>query len=192
MSAEALLMDDDSEPRNDADDTAEKHVLFTALMSRHHASLMSFLLSLVAHWPDAEDLLQQTSVVMWQKFAVFDPDTSFVAWGMQIARYQAMNHIRKKARSNQFLSTEVVEKIADEAPAEVERLDAERVALRGCLAKLDLESRGLLSRCYEASVTVKEVAEQLSRTPNSVYKGLNRIRETLLRCIRQTLAREGW
>ena len=170
----------------------ERHVRFTSLMSRHHASLMSFILSLVANWTDAEDLLQQTSVVMWQKFEEFNPDTSFVAWGMQIARYHTMNHVRKRARSRQVLSTEIVEKMADEGPGEAERLEAERVALRSCLQKLDTDSRGLLSRCYDAGGTIKQAAEQLRRTPNSIYKGLNRIRESLLRCILQTMTREGW
>jgi RNA polymerase sigma-70 factor (ECF subfamily) len=170
----------------------ERHLRFTSLMSRYHASLMSFILSLVANWSDAEDLLQQTSVVMWQKFDEFDPGSSFIAWGMQIARYQTMNHVRKEARRRQRLSTELVEKLAGEGPGDAERLEAERVALRACLQKLDPASRTLLGRCYDAGVNMKQVAGQLKRTPNSIYKGLNRIRESLLRCILHTLAREGW
>ena len=37
---------------------------------------------------------------------------------------------------------------------------------------------------YEAGLTVKEVADRLGATPNSVYKSLNRLREALLACVR--------
>ena len=58
------------------DDAYER---FTALLSRHHAPLMSFILSLRPNWADAEDLLQQTSVVLWRKFAEYRPGSSFLS-----------------------------------------------------------------------------------------------------------------
>jgi RNA polymerase sigma-70 factor, ECF subfamily len=164
---------------------------FTALLVRHHPALMGYILSLVPSWPDAEDLLQQTSVVMWRKFGEFRAGTDFVGWGCHVARYHTLNHLRKRARDRHIFSPELLEILAQEGALDAEQLDAERAALRLCLEKLDPRSRNLVGRCYQPEATVKTVAEYLGRTPNSVYKGLNRIREALLRCIRRTLAQEG-
>jgi RNA polymerase sigma-70 factor (ECF subfamily) len=77
----------------------------------------------------------------------------------------------------------VLERLAEEGIAEAQRLDAERKALNDCLQKLQATERDLIRRCYDPGATIKQVAEQTGRTPNSLYKLLNRIRESLLRCI---------
>jgi RNA polymerase sigma-70 factor (ECF subfamily) len=169
----------------------DRHERFTALMSRQHASLMGFTLSLVPNWSDAEDILQQASVVMWRKFGEFQEGTDFLAWGCQVVRFHVTNFVRKRARDKHLFSPELIETMAGEALGDAEHLASERAALQACLGKLDDAGRKLLARCYEPQATIRQVAHELGRTPNSVYKGLNRLRETLLRCIRRTLSREG-
>ena len=163
------------------DDAYER---FTGLLTRHHAALMGFILSLRPNWADAEDLLQQASVVMWRKFSEFEPGTSFIAWGCQISRFLVLNHLRKNARDPHVFSEELLDVMSREAAEDVERLQTQRAALTRCMEKLDAPGRRLISRCYEAGLTVKEVADRLGSTPNSVYKSLNRLREALLACVR--------
>lgn len=164
--------------------------LFAALLSRHHLALMGYLLSLVPNWSDAEDLLQQSSVVMWRKFAEFEPDSDFLRWGCQIARFEAMNYLRKRGRDRHVFSSELLEQLAQEGATEGEQIASQRIALEGCLKKLDPRHRKLLGWCYQPKSTVKEIAERLGRTPNSIYKTLNRLRAVLLRCVRNSLAQE--
>jgi RNA polymerase sigma-70 factor, ECF subfamily len=166
------------------------HEQFTALVSRHHTALMGYVLSLVPNWNDAEDILQQTSVVLWRKFGDFRLGSDFLSWACQIARFHVLNHLRKQGRDRHVFSLELVETLASEGVQDAERLEAERGALRACLEKLDARSRDLLAACYAAGATIKQVAQLSGRTPNAVYKGLNRIREALLRCVRRTLAKE--
>ena len=164
---------------------------FTALLTRHHAPLMSFILSLVPQWADAEDLLQQASVILWRKFGEFQPGTSFLAWSCQTARYLVLNHLRKNTRDPHVFSGELVDLLAREAEEDAERLQRQHAALGACLGKLDDRSRRLIARCYETGASIKEAAEALGATPNSVYKTLNRLRDALLECVRRTLAGEG-
>ena len=173
------------------DEQLDDHERFTALLARHHTHLMGFILSLLPHWADAEDVLQQTSVVMWRKFGEFQPGTSFVNWGCQIARYHVLNYVRKQSRDRHVFADDLVELLADEAADDALRLERQRHALELCLEKLDAGGRALVARCYAPEATIKSVAEELGRTPNSVYKGLNRLREALLRCVQNTLAQEG-
>ncbi len=135
--------------------------------------------------------MQQASVVMWRKFGEFREGTSFLAWGCQIAKYHVLNHLRKRSRERHVFTPELVETLAEEGVADAERLAVERSALQACLEKLDPASRQLVGKCYDVGASIKQVAEGLGRTPNSVYKGLNRIREMLLHCIEKTMAREG-
>ncbi len=169
----------------------ELHEHFTAILARHHMSLMSYLLSMIPSWSDAEDVLQQTSVVMWRKFGEFKLGSDFLSWGCQIARYQALNFLRKRTRDRHVFSLDLLETLASEGARDIEQQEAERNALRACLKKLPEDQQNLLASCYSPGVTVQQMAKTLGRTPNSVYKGLNRIREALLRCIRKALAMEG-
>jgi RNA polymerase sigma-70 factor (ECF subfamily) len=164
---------------------------FTALLARNHAPLMSYILSIHPHWADAEDILQQASVVLWRKFAEFAPGTSFFAWSCQTAKFLVLNHHRKNTRDPHVFSGELVEILAREGEEDADHLQRQREALGGCLGKLDDRSRRLLARCYEAGATIREAADDLGATPNSVYKTLNRLRETLLECVRRSLAGEG-
>lgn len=163
----------------------DRYEQFTGLLARHHAPLLSFILSLLPHWADAEDILQQASVVMWRKFGDFQEGTSFLAWGCQIARYLVLNQVRKNIRDPHRFSPELIETLAREAQDDAERLQAQRGSLGRCLQKLDPRSRRLLALCYETGASIKDAALQLGATPNSVYKTLNRLRETLLECVRR-------
>lgn len=164
--------------------TDDAYERFTGLLTKHHAALMGFILSLRPNWADAEDLLQQTSVVMWRKFSEFQPGTSFAAWGCQIARFLVLNHVRKIARDPHVFSEELLDIMSREGAEEVDRLQSQRAALTRCVEKLDAKGRQILARCYEAGASVKDVADRLGSTPNAVYKALNRIREALLACVR--------
>ncbi len=49
--------------------------------------------------------------------------------------------------------------------------------------------RDLLALCYGTQQSFREVAEQLGRSPQSVYDSLSRIRRVLLECIERAAAR---
>jgi RNA polymerase sigma-70 factor (ECF subfamily) len=164
---------------------------FTALLTRHHAALMGFILSLLPRWTDAEDVLQQASIVLWRKFGDFREGSSFLAWACQTARFLVLNHVRSLSRDRHVFSPELLEILAREGEEDAERLQGQRAALGRCLQKLDDAQRRLLLRCYGTGATIKEVAETLGSTPNRVYKTLNRLRDALGDCVRRGAAGEG-
>ena len=57
-------------------DLAREH-RFLQLFLAHERRIYSYILALVPVWADADDLLQQTSVVLWQKLDQFEPGTNF-------------------------------------------------------------------------------------------------------------------
>ena len=58
--------------------TGDQKSEFAALLARHQAQLFGYIHSLVRDLDDADDLFQQTSLVLWDKFDLFDPSRSFV------------------------------------------------------------------------------------------------------------------
>ncbi|MBI9017508.1 MAG: RNA polymerase subunit sigma-70, partial [Phycisphaerae bacterium] len=51
----------------------------------HQKKIYSFILMMSPNWCDADELMQETSAVMWQRFDTFEVGTNFVAWGIKIA-----------------------------------------------------------------------------------------------------------
>lgn len=179
----------DQPPTNPARDDAYER--FTALLVANQPAIMGFIRTLLPQTSEAEDLLQATCLIAWQKFDRFDPSTKFSTWACQIAYFEVKNYLRTKARDRHVFSDEVLEHLAQETPRDQERLADERAALDKCVAALAADERELLSQAYTPGMTVRQIAEQLDRTANSLYKQLNRIRRRLLSCITHRLKQGG-
>jgi len=168
-----------------------KHEQFMTLFVRYEPAIHALLTSLLANLEDAEEVLQEVSLIMWRKFDQFERGTSFRNWAFQIARLEAMNFRRKRQRDRHVFDDRLLELLADEAAQHAAELEEERRALAHCIAKLDARDREVLSGCYQEGRTIKWYARTVGRTANAVRKHLARIRATLSVCVRQTLGLEG-
>jgi RNA polymerase sigma-70 factor, ECF subfamily len=164
---------------------------FVQAFARHEPGLRAFVRPLVATWDDLEEVIQQTCLVLWRKFAEFEAGTDFQAWACTIARFEVLKHRRRQARDRHVFGEELLALLADEGAEESARRDRERRALDACLERLPPRQRELLKHCYSGSRTIKEVAESLGRSATSLYKALDRIRQALLGCIEGTLGQEA-
>src|ERR1039458_5788418 len=72
----------------DPHNETERRKELVALMTQHQRRIFSYIYTLVPNRYDAEDLLQETSVVICEKFDEFEPQTDFVAWACQIAYWR--------------------------------------------------------------------------------------------------------
>ena len=164
--------------------------VFLRLYQANERRIYGFILALVPDWAQAEDLMQETTMVMWSKFGEFELGTDFAAWALCIAKYQVMNHRKRRRAQRIQFSDEVLEAIAERVCAATEHFDIRRDALRACLGKLAEKDQELLRLRYGLDATVKSVAERVGRGMDAVYKALNRIHVQLLHCIRRTLTTE--
>src|SRR4051812_34190449 len=82
-----------------ASDDAASRKRLVALLTRHQRQIFSYIYVLVPNRADAEDLLQETSVVVCEKFHEFKEGTDFVAWACQIAYWRVRYSRQKYARS---------------------------------------------------------------------------------------------
>ncbi len=164
---------------------------FIAHVTRSQRTLHAFLLTMVRSAADAEDVLQETNIVLWRKAAEFDPAREFLPWAMRVAQLQAMAHLKKRQRARVTFDDELLALVAEEAVEEAAEFDPRRVALAGCLQKLDTAQRALVAQRYEPGGSVNAMAEARGTTPKALSEMLRRIRQTLLLCIERTLAQEA-
>src|SRR4051794_41944074 len=93
---------------NDPPNEADSRKRLMALMTRHQRQIFSYIYVLVPNRPDAEDLLQETSLVICEKFNEFREGTDFVAWACQIAYWRGGGLRGEVGRAQQSLGPEGV------------------------------------------------------------------------------------
>jgi RNA polymerase sigma-70 factor, ECF subfamily len=165
---------------------------FSELLNVCHTQLFGYLYALVQDIHDAEDLYQKTSLVLWQKFDQYRSGSNFFQWARAAARFEALNYLRRRKHRQAMFSAEFHEELAAVwAEVEPELWDARREALGRCVGKLPENDRQLVAQCFGSDEPLRSTAEQLGRSPKSVYDALGRIRRALFRCIEAALAKEG-
>jgi RNA polymerase sigma-70 factor (ECF subfamily) len=165
---------------------------FAARLRQHQTQLFGYIYSLVRDLDDADDLFQQTSLVLWDKFDQFDPGKSFIAWACGVARFEVSNHLRSRNRQRLYFSDNLAMILIDahEDFAE-EEFEDRRNALNECMKKLRPKDQQLLDACYGRSARIPEVADSWGRSAQSIHNSLRRIRRSLFECVNRSLAREG-
>lgn len=170
---------------------ASKVERFAQLLATCQRRVFLYVLGLLHNASDAEEVLQETNLVLWRKFDQFEPGTQFERWACRIAYYEVLKFREKKARQEKLFSNEFVEALARESEATMDLLESRREALRGCLEKLSEKDRRLVMHRYQENASTFSVAEALGRSVQGTRRALHRIRVALLACIERTLAAEG-
>jgi RNA polymerase sigma-70 factor (ECF subfamily) len=168
----------------------QHHDQFLRLFADHEPALRTFVRSLLPSMADVPEVMQEVAVVLWQKFAEFDAARDFRKWAFGVVRFEVLTFLRDKARDRHVFSDELVGKIANEAAAAMPRHEAQREALETCLQKLPEAQHSLVLAAYTKGTRMDELATQRGQTAMSLYKMLHRIRQTLLECVRRTIAQE--
>jgi RNA polymerase sigma-70 factor (ECF subfamily) len=164
---------------------------FVKLFLANQASIYAFILSILPNRSDADDILQDTGLVLCQRFGEFRPDSNFFAWACRIAHYKVLDHSKRLARSPVHFDDRLIEAFVEDSIASADERDDEFAALLRCMQKLSARDRELLDRCYQPKVSTRTVAEELNRPADTIYKRLRRIRTTLFECVTRSLAREA-
>ena len=175
---------------SDADGGPDTPEQFLRLFLESERRIYAFILSVLANPTDADDVLQEVSLVLWKKFDHFQQGTDFVAWACRIAQFEVLKFYNKQRRSRIRFDQDGLETLANEVTRMGSYIEAQQVALAQCLERLATRDRDLLKRRYVNDATPKEIAAQVERSVDVIYKALTRIRDGLLNCIRRKLGEE--
>ena len=162
--------------------TKNDKLLFRLLLENRHR-MYGYIFSLVRNRADAEDLLKETSITLWEKFDQFDPETDFIPWAFRVALWKVKNFQRKQGRSKITFSDELLELIANRYETLEPRLGRRREVLQDCLEKLNHADREFILSRYEPGANAQTAAEHSGRNIQAAYKALARIRKRLHACV---------
>lgn len=157
---------------------------FVSLISTNQRRILAYIIVLVPNRSDAEDLMQETIALMWEKRDDFAFGTDFVSWGIRIAHYKILNYRKKVANKYKFVIDDEQFKRYERLAVEKSRCAEEMIyKLDECIKKISKKDRQLIHMRYSKEISVKEISSHINKSVRSVYLNLSRIHGLLLRCI---------
>lgn len=157
---------------------------FVSLMSANQRRILAYIITLIPNRSDAEDIMQETTALMWEKKNDFIPGTDFVAWGTRIAYHKILNYRKKAINSRQMIfNDEQFKRIQKQAIEKSSHVDEMLYKLDECIKKISNSDRQLIYMRYSKEISVKEISSCIKKSVRSVYLSIARIQGLLLRCI---------
>lgn len=158
---------------------------FLTAFARNRDRLYAFVFSLLPNHADAEDVFQRCSLVLWRKFAAFDPTRNFLSWACGIAANEVRSTLRTRRRDRLRFDDELVGQLAAVRERQVAEFDERFEALQGCVEALKPEDRELIRRAYDPERRLEEYAAATGKALQTLYNRLARLRRALYDCVRR-------
>jgi len=164
---------------------------FLSLFLRSEREVFRYVAALVPNVVDAEDIVQQTALALWEKFDAYDPNQPFTPWACRFALNKTKQWIERRARWQALLANGLAEELAQRRDVLRPELETRLKRLEGCVAKLPDQQRILLEGYYFRHDCIEKLAQSSKRTVAATYKMLQRIRYALQACIENAGEPEG-
>jgi RNA polymerase sigma-70 factor, ECF subfamily len=164
------------------------HAALSELYDATATPLFSVALRIVHDPSDAEEVLQDVFVQIWEKAPTFDRRLgSAFSWVLSITRHRAIDRLRSKQRK-----ARLVEQLVEAGDAEIPSaalpdagsLDAEQAALvRSAMTTLPKDQRQAIELAFFAGLSHPEIAKTLDQPLGTIKarirRGLLKMRESL-------------
>lgn len=157
--------------------------------TRFQRPLFAYLFHLLGHKEQAEDILQEVMLIVWQKAYTFKGNGSIASWIFGIAHHQAFKALRQPARVV-LIEIEAASMIPDTAPEpEAHALhQANQEELTRALTCLTPEHREVLELAFFQDFSYKEIATIIGIPAGTVKSRISYAR----RALKAALLRNGW
>jgi RNA polymerase sigma-70 factor (ECF subfamily) len=164
-------------------DSSAAQQRFLSLFLRSEREIFRYVAALVPNLTDAEDIVQQTALALWEKFDAYDPAQPFTPWACRFALNKTRQWIERRQRWQALLDRGLAEELAQRREELQPEFELRLKHLEGCLERLPQEQRSLVDGYYYERAGVETLAERHGRSPEATYKALQRIRRTLQLCL---------
>ena len=152
---------------------------FAALYDRLSPLLYGMALRMMNDAVEAEDVLQEGFVYIWQRAAAFDASRgSPVSWAVMIVRNKAIDRLRIRARGERL--QERVASSPELTPEKADQSDQEpffreqRARLKSALTTLPAEQQEALRLSFFSGLTHREIANKMAAPLGTVKARIRR------------------
>ncbi|AWB68951.1 RNA polymerase subunit sigma [Saccharobesus litoralis] len=156
--------------------------LFEADRKRIYAYIYAYVMDKAA----ADDIFQDTSMVLWREFEKFEIGTNFSKWANGIV----FNRVRTFRRNNKHLSLGLSEERLEEifACESIEdNTEQQWQLLQTCRSQLLEPDQKLYQAFYVENNRAAAIAEQTGRSIYAIRKSIHRLRKKLFDCVDRKL-----
>lgn len=191
MASDNLHYNDNHSFREERGGDSVKCGEFMRLYSVSYPRVYRYIFSLVPKKNDADEVMQETSVVLWQKFEEFQADRDFTRWACGIARLMVLELLRKQKPFLTGFDEQLVTQLASRQEEQYELMELRQEFLEECKERLAGKDIQLLDLFYGSRNGAQKAASQQDCTLRNIYQQLGRIRKVLFRCIERKIAGAG-
>jgi RNA polymerase sigma-70 factor (ECF subfamily) len=152
------------------------------------AKLFGVCLRILHERSEAEDVLQEVYLTVWQKAADFDPArASPMTWLITIARNKAIDRLRAGGASRRMEPIDAAAQLVDTAPLADESLaqGEAHARLKGCLGGLAANEQNALRGAFFDGNTYEELAVRMSVPLGTMKSWIRRALQKLKTCLEQ-------
>ncbi|MFH1497060.1 MAG: sigma-70 family RNA polymerase sigma factor [Verrucomicrobiota bacterium] len=153
------------------------------LYDRFSRPLLATVYRILNDQREAEDIVHDAFVAVWQKAADYDPTRgSAFSWVMTLTRNRALDRVRSRKRRAELLAQSAPADLGyDQTPPDVALaadIGERGAAVRQAFGELPAEQRQALELAYFSGLTQQEIADRLQQPLGTVKA---RIRRGLLK-----------
>jgi RNA polymerase sigma-70 factor (ECF subfamily) len=148
-------------------------------------ALFSVAVRMLGDHAEAEEVIQDVFVQIWENAAVFDTTLgSAIHWALSITRHRAIDRLRARQRRARLLDEWQSSIAEDAAPSPAERLEGDEAAMvRKALNKLPADQKQALLMAFFEGKTHLEIAaslgEPLGTVKARIRRGMLKLRDSL-------------
>jgi RNA polymerase sigma-70 factor (ECF subfamily) len=165
------------------DDANAAQQRFLSLFLRSEGEVFRYVAAMVPNAADAEDIVQQTALALWEKFDAYDPARPFTPWACRFALNKTLQWIERRQHWQALLENGLAEELAQRRQELQPEFERRLRHLEGCLGKLPQGQRSLVEGYYYERIGIGALAERSGRSEAATYKMLQRIRQALQLCV---------
>jgi RNA polymerase sigma factor (sigma-70 family) len=152
------------------------------------AKLFGVCLRILHERAEAEDVLQEVYLTVWQRAADFDASRgSPMTWLIAIARNKSIDRLRARAPARRMEPIDEASRIADVAPLAEESLaqSEANARLKACLGGLATHEQNALRGAFFDGNTYDELAQRMSVPLGTMKSWIRRALQKLKACLEQ-------
>src|ERR1043165_3748535 len=133
--------------RHFGDQTAAQQ-RFLSLFLRSEREVFRYVAALVPNVADAEDIVQQTALVLWEKFDAYDESQPFTPWACRFALNKTRQWLERRRRWQALLENGLAQEVAQRREELRPEMETRLKHLEGCLRKLPEAQRAIVEGYY--------------------------------------------
>jgi RNA polymerase sigma-70 factor, ECF subfamily len=156
---------------------------FLYLMRRYERKLLVYILRISSFNRDeAEDILQEVFIKIYENLNDFDPNLKFSSWAYRITHNQVISNYRKTKVRPQAVSLDLNDKILANLSSDLDiekkvEGDYLRKVIKKILANLDIKYREVLILKFLEEKSYQEISDILKKPMGTVATLINRAKK---------------